>query len=150
MNVLILGDGTEERAWANWFACSGRASSPGGVSGTAGRRVPRRTGAGDLDEALATAGIDLAVVGGSSKLRGEALRRAAAEGLAIICLHPPGADSEAYYQVALSRQETGAAGGSRPPASACIRALHSCSRPSGPESWDRSASLRHECPPTRQ
>ena len=64
--------------------------------------------AGDLDEALATAGIDLAIVGGPVELRGEALRRAAAEGLAIVCLHPPGADSEAYYQVALSRSETGA------------------------------------------
>ena len=64
--------------------------------------------AGDLDEALATAGIDLVIVGGPLGFRGEALRRAAAEGLAIICLHPPGADSEAYYQVALSRAETGA------------------------------------------
>ena len=48
------------------------------------------------------------VVGGPLELRGEALRRAAAEGLAIICLHPPGEDSEAYYQVALSKSETGA------------------------------------------
>jgi myo-inositol 2-dehydrogenase/D-chiro-inositol 1-dehydrogenase len=47
-------------------------------------------------------------VGGPIHARGEALRRAAAEGLAIICLHPPGDDSEAYYQVALSRDETGA------------------------------------------
>ena len=46
--------------------------------------------------------------GGPLEVRGEALRRAAAEGLAIICLHPPGADSEAYYQVSLSRAETGA------------------------------------------
>ena len=36
------------------------------------------------------------------------MRRAAAEGLAIICLHPPGEDSEPYYQVSLSRMETGA------------------------------------------
>jgi myo-inositol 2-dehydrogenase/D-chiro-inositol 1-dehydrogenase len=28
--------------------------------------------------------------------------------LATICLHPPGPDSEAYYQVSLSREETGA------------------------------------------
>jgi predicted dehydrogenase len=48
------------------------------------------------------------IVGGPIELRGEYLRRAAAEGLAIICLHPPGPDSEAYYQVALSRAETGA------------------------------------------
>ena len=64
--------------------------------------------ASDLDDALARAGIDAAIVGGPIDERGEYLRRAAAEGLAIICLHPPGADSEAYYQVALSRAETGA------------------------------------------
>ena len=48
------------------------------------------------------------IVGGPIESRGESLRRAAAEGLAIICLHPPGRDSEPYYQVALSREETGA------------------------------------------
>ena len=42
------------------------------------------------------------------EVRGEWLRRVAAEGLPAICLHPPGDDSEAYYQVALSREETGA------------------------------------------
>ncbi len=47
-------------------------------------------------------------MGGPIESRGESLRRAAAEGLAIICLHPPGRDSEPYYQVALSREETGA------------------------------------------
>jgi myo-inositol 2-dehydrogenase/D-chiro-inositol 1-dehydrogenase len=50
----------------------------------------------------------LVIVGGRIEVRGEALRRAAAEGLAVICLHPPGEDSEAYYQVALSKSETGA------------------------------------------
>ena len=48
------------------------------------------------------------IVGGPIEQRGESLRRCAAEGLAVICLHPPGADSEPYYQVALSRGETGA------------------------------------------
>jgi myo-inositol 2-dehydrogenase/D-chiro-inositol 1-dehydrogenase len=38
----------------------------------------------------------------------EALRRVAALGLPTISLHPPGPDSEAYYQVSLSREETGA------------------------------------------
>ena len=108
MNVLILGDGTEERAWACWFLTHPEhhleAVYPGFASDEfAGIRVVN-----DLDEALATAGIDLVVVGGPLEVRGEALRRAAAEGLAIVCLHPPGADSEAYYQVALSRAETGA------------------------------------------
>ena len=47
-------------------------------------------------------------MGGDLEFRSEALRRAAAVGLPIICLHPPGADAEPYYQVALSREETGA------------------------------------------
>ncbi|HEX8202865.1 MAG TPA: hypothetical protein VF590_20480, partial [Isosphaeraceae bacterium] len=33
---------------------------------------------------------------------------AAAEGLPALCLHPPGENADAYYQVALSRRETGA------------------------------------------
>jgi myo-inositol 2-dehydrogenase/D-chiro-inositol 1-dehydrogenase len=53
-------------------------------------------------------GIEVVIVGGPVDFRGEALRRAAAEGFAIVGLHPPGHDSEAYYQVALSREETGA------------------------------------------
>ncbi len=108
MNVLILGNGSEERAWAEWLL-AGRehrlvAAFPG-FSGSALAGIPV---ASDLDDALARAGIDAAIVGGPIEERGENLRRAAAEGLAIICLHPPGADSEAYYQVALSRAETGA------------------------------------------
>jgi len=108
MNVLILGDGIEERAWASWFSAHSRHHLEAVYPGFAGDDFADTRVAGDLDEALATAGIDLAVVGGPLAGRGEALRRAAAEGLAIICIHPPGADSEAYYQVALSRAETGA------------------------------------------
>jgi predicted dehydrogenase len=108
MNVLILGNGAEELAWARWLlgqsehrllAVFGAFSDPE----LAGIPVAR-----DLDDALARAGIEAVIVGGSLAERGEFLRRAAAEGLAIICLHPPGADSEAYYQVSLSREETGA------------------------------------------
>ena len=62
----------------------------------------------DLDDALATAGVEAVVIGGEAEFRAEALRRVAAVGLPAICLHPPGPDSEAYYQVALSRAETGA------------------------------------------
>ena len=108
MNVLILGDGPEERAWASWFASRPEHHLEAVHPGTLSVEFPGVLAAADLDEALATAGIDLVVVGGPIEERGEALRRAAAEGLAIICLHPPGADSEPYYQVALSRQETGA------------------------------------------
>ena len=90
MNVLILGNGSEERAWAEWLLAGGEhrliAAYPG-FSGSALADIPV---ASDLDDALARAGIDAAIVGGSIEERGENLRRAAAEGLAIICLHPPG------------------------------------------------------------
>ena len=108
MNVLILGDGAEERAWISWFATRPEHHLAAIHPGTSGNDFPGIRVTGDLDEALAVAGIDLVLVGGPVEGRGEALRRAAAEGLAIICLHPPGADSEPYYQVSLSRQETGA------------------------------------------
>jgi myo-inositol 2-dehydrogenase/D-chiro-inositol 1-dehydrogenase len=108
MNVLILGDGPEELAWAGWLQGQSEhrlvAVFPGfGEARQAG--IPVAT---DLDDALARPGIEAVVVGGPIDERGERLRRAAAEGLAIICSHPPGADSEAYYQVSLSRAETGA------------------------------------------
>jgi myo-inositol 2-dehydrogenase/D-chiro-inositol 1-dehydrogenase len=67
--------------------------------------VPRP---GDFDAALALAEVEAVVVGGNLEVRGEWLRRVAAAGLPAICLHPPGDDAEAYYQVALSREETGA------------------------------------------
>jgi len=108
MNVLIVGNGIEELGWASWLLARREhrldAAFPGfSDPGLAGVPVPR-----DLDDALALPGITTVIVGGPIEHRGELLRRAAAEGLAIICLHPPGADSEAYYQVALSRAETGA------------------------------------------
>jgi myo-inositol 2-dehydrogenase/D-chiro-inositol 1-dehydrogenase len=108
MNVLILGDGLEERAWGAWFFSHSEYHLAALYPGLPGNVFPNVAVASDLDGALAMAGIDLVVVGGPPEFRGEALRRAAAEGLAIICLHPPGPDSEAYYQVAMSRLETGA------------------------------------------
>jgi predicted dehydrogenase len=108
MNVLILGNGAEEVAWARWLLRQGEhrleaVSAPFPEARQAAIPVAR-----DLDDALARAGIEAVIVGGPLDQRGEYLRRAAAEGLAVICLHPPGADSEAYYQVSLSREETGA------------------------------------------
>src|SRR3954454_5612747 len=108
MNILIVGDGREETAWGHWFLSHPEyrlASLYPGLPGDDFRGIPI---ARDLDDGLASPGLELVVVGGPLELRGEALRRAAAEGLAIICLHPPGEDSEAYYQVALSKSETGA------------------------------------------
>ncbi len=108
MNILILGNGEEELAWAHWLLDRPEhrldAVFPGFADpAMAGIPAPR-----DLDDALARVGIDAVIVGGPLEFRGEALRRTAAEGFAIICLHPPGPDSEAYYQVSLSREETGA------------------------------------------
>jgi myo-inositol 2-dehydrogenase/D-chiro-inositol 1-dehydrogenase len=108
MNVLILGSGEEELAWARWL--TGRAehrldAALPGFSDPALARVPAPR---DLEDALARPRIDLVIVGGPLESRAEYLRRAAAEGFALICLHPPALDSEAYYQVALSRHETGA------------------------------------------
>jgi myo-inositol 2-dehydrogenase/D-chiro-inositol 1-dehydrogenase len=108
MRVVILGDGAEERDWASWFTVHPEhqvvAICPGPLEG----QTEDISTAADLDEALAVPAIEAAVVGGPLEFRTEALRRSAAEGLAIICLHPPGPDSEAYYQVSLSRLETGA------------------------------------------
>ena len=111
MNFLILGDGPEELAWARHLAEHAEhrllAAFPGfkGWSAPGANPViaPR-----DLDDALAMATVEAALVGGAPEFRAEALRRVAAAGLPAICLHPPGPDSEAYYQVALSRAETGA------------------------------------------
>jgi predicted dehydrogenase len=108
MNVVILGNGDEELEWARWLLerddHRALAAFPG-FSEPGLELIPR---AKDLEDLLARQGLDVAIVGGPLDLRGEYLRRCAAEGLAVICLHPPGADSEAYYQVALSRAETGA------------------------------------------
>jgi myo-inositol 2-dehydrogenase/D-chiro-inositol 1-dehydrogenase len=106
MNVLILGDGPEERSWAVSVLDRPGYHLSAAFPGFGGLEQVRRPR--DLDDALAVAGIDLVVVGGAPAFRAEALRRVAAEGLPAICLHPPGPDSEAYYQVALSRAETGA------------------------------------------
>jgi myo-inositol 2-dehydrogenase/D-chiro-inositol 1-dehydrogenase len=108
MKVLILGDGCEERSWASWFESQSESHLDPARPELSGDDPPEVHLTTDLDSALATAGIDLVIVGGPPGFRAEALRRAAAEGLSIICLHPPGEDSEAYYQVSLSRSETGA------------------------------------------
>lgn len=106
MNFLILGDGPEELAWAETVAESEGHTLRAVFPGFPGRFGPAPSR--DLDDALATVGINAAVIGGDSEFRAEALRRVAAEGLPAICLHPPGPDSEAYYQVSMSRAETGA------------------------------------------
>src|SRR5262249_39063166 len=106
MNFLILGDGHEELAWARAIAADPEhrvvAAFPGFGTELA---LPRPA---DLDDALAVVGLEVVVVGGPLPERIESLGRVAAAGLGAICLHPPGDDAEAYYQVALAREETGA------------------------------------------
>jgi myo-inositol 2-dehydrogenase/D-chiro-inositol 1-dehydrogenase len=106
MNFLILGDGAEELAWARAIARDPAHRLLAAYPGF--EEFPELKRPADFDDALALAELEAVVVGGSIASRGESLRRVAAVGLAGICLHPPGDDSEAYYQVALSREETGA------------------------------------------
>jgi myo-inositol 2-dehydrogenase/D-chiro-inositol 1-dehydrogenase len=108
MNVLIVGAGQEETAWGLWLLAHPEYRLACLYPGLTGDDFRQISSARDVEEGLASPGLELVIVGGPLEVRGEALRRAAAEGLAIICLHPPGQDSEAYYQVALSRSETGA------------------------------------------
>lgn len=128
MKFLILGNGPEELAWARtlaeshqhqlWAAFPGFKEFPYLKGETSPNATPpptdveefagQATSVRDFESALATEGVEAAIVGGPPEFRAEALRRAAAAGWAVICLHPPGEDSEAYYQVALSRAETGA------------------------------------------
>lgn len=103
MNFLILGDGPDELAWA-----AALAAGDAHRVGAAFPGVPQVAPSRDLDDALAAPGVEAVVVGGPPETRAEWLRRVAAAGLPAVCLHPPGPDSEAYYLVSMSRDETGA------------------------------------------
>lgn len=106
MNFLIVGDGPEEWAWARTLADHPEHRLAAACPGFAA--MPDLTGGADLDGALALAGLEAVLVGGDPSLRAEGLRRAAGAGLPVLCLHPPGENADPYYQVALSRRETGA------------------------------------------
>ena len=106
MNFLILGDGAEELAWLRRIVEDDEQRVVAAFPGF--DEFPDIPGPADLDDALATPGVEAVVVGGGLEFRAEALRRVAAAGWPAICLHPPGPDAEPYYVVALSREETGA------------------------------------------
>ena len=143
MNILILGNDPEELAWAKWFRERGEhrlvAMFPGSHDpALAGVPVAR-----DLDDALARPGIDAVIVGGPIADRAESLRRAAAEGLAIICIHPPGLtprritrSPSAALKPARSLCRTCRCG--------CIRGWPSCVRPLSPASSGAFRGLRIE------
>ncbi|WP_156512672.1 hypothetical protein [Planctomyces sp. SH-PL62] len=92
MRIAVIGDGEAERAWADWVR-----ESPDHVL----------IATGDVDEVLSATGFDAVVVGGPIPDRAEALRRASVEGLAVVCLHPPGADALAYYHAAANVETAG-------------------------------------------
>lgn len=106
MNFLIVGDGVEELNWARALldhpdhrlvtACPGF------------KELPEVDSTRDFDDALARNNVEAVVVGGDPELRAEALRRVAGAGMPAICLHPPGPNTDPYYQIALSQSETGA------------------------------------------
>ena len=108
MNVLILATGPRS---SDGQAGSSRGRSIGSTRPSPGSPTRHwrasRSRATWID-ALARQGIDTVILGGPIEQRGEVLRRSAAEGFAIICLHPPGPTPRPTYQVALSRAETGA------------------------------------------
>jgi myo-inositol 2-dehydrogenase/D-chiro-inositol 1-dehydrogenase len=106
MNVLIVGDGPIEQRWARYLA-----DAPGHrliAAYPSLKAFPGLPGGRDLDDALSVADVEACVIGGDPELRAEALRRAAAAGLPSVVLMPPGSNADPFYQVALSRHETGA------------------------------------------
>ena len=103
MNLLILGDGPEERRWAEAVARSSTQRVVAAHPGLPGLPLFK-----DLDGALAAEGVEAVVVGGPDELRAEGLRRAAAAGFPCVVLHPPGPDALPYDAVALSGFEAGA------------------------------------------
>lgn len=105
---MILGEGTAESQWIETLRASAKHEilgiwpAPLSPQGETDPDSPK-----DLDAALALNGVEAVVVGGPISFRDEALRRTAAAGLHAIALHPPGINADPYYQVALSREETG-------------------------------------------
>ena len=86
------------------------------------------------------------IVGGPLGFRAEALRRAAAEGLRIICLHPPGEDSEAYYQVLAEPRRDRRRGRPRPPAPPPSRQSPGSAQAIDAGELGAFRGVRHECP----
>jgi len=106
MNIVILGNGPEEQAWADAIDASTEHRLIAAWPGFPDR--PELPGRSDFDAALVVDDIDAVIVGGPIEERAESLRRTAVAGFACVGLHPPGSDADPYYQVALSRFETGA------------------------------------------
>ena len=106
MNILILGDGPDELAWA--YAIVEHPEHRLAAACPGFKSLSDVPGGNDLDTALALPGIEAVICGGDIVLRAEGLRRAASTGMRAVALHPPGPNADPYYQVALSRQENAA------------------------------------------
>lgn len=106
MRIAILGDGQEERLWVEALTRVPGAKLVLVCPRWADR--PEVLGVEDVNSALAAPGIDWFILAGEESARAETLRRAAAEGVRVIVRHPPSDSVDAYYQVALTPQETGA------------------------------------------
>ena len=103
MRFLLLGAGEEESAWAEAIrACAGHE-----LLAVWPETPFHEPNLNEIDAPLALQGVDAVIVGGPISFRDQALRKVAAAGFHAIALHPPGPNADAYYQVALSREETG-------------------------------------------
>ena len=106
MNILIFGNGPEEKRWAESILAREGDRLAGAFPGF--EELPDLPGKKDLDEALTLNGVDAAIVGGDFELRAEGLRKVAAMGIPALVLHPPGENADPYYIVSMSKRETGA------------------------------------------
>lgn len=100
MNILILG----QTEFSKDFASILKADPRHRVVMTC-PPLPGFPGTSDLETALATADVDAALIGGAADDRGEWLRRCSSLGWICLCDHPPGLNTDPYYQVSLSRHE---------------------------------------------
>ena len=81
MNVVILGNGDEELAWAHWVLGQDELHLIATFPGFSEAGLEAVSLAKDLDDLLARPGIDVAIVGGPIEQRGESLRRCRCRGL---------------------------------------------------------------------
>jgi len=100
MKVVVLGDDPRIREFVDRLIQTGNHE----IVNTC-PPLPGMPGTDDIEAAFSTKTADSALVGGSPELRGEWLRRAAGQGWTCLCLHPPGFNTDPYYQVALSNHE---------------------------------------------
>jgi myo-inositol 2-dehydrogenase/D-chiro-inositol 1-dehydrogenase len=100
MKIVILGEDSNTAEFARYLKKDGRHEVV-----MTWPPSPDLPGNVDLEAALATSGIEAALIGGPLEERGELLRRSASQGWNCMSLHPPGLNTDPYYQVTLSNHE---------------------------------------------